>query len=69
MRDVTEKKDENLQLTVTTEPAIGVKGRTVQLKITHQDGTAYRQQFDIKEGKSRSGRIQPSADSFQPLER
>lgn len=50
MRDVTEK-DENLQLTVTTEPAIWVKGRTVQLKVTHQDGTAYRQQFDLEEGE------------------
>ena len=50
MRDVTEK-DENLQLVVTTEPAILVNGRTVQLKITHQDGTAYRQQFDLQEGE------------------
>lgn len=50
MHDVTEK-DENLQLAVTTEAAISGEGRKVQLKITHQDGTAYKQQFDLKEGE------------------
>jgi hypothetical protein len=52
MRDVTET-NENLQLTVTTEPAIWISGRTVQLKITHEDSVTYRQQFDLEEGETK----------------
>jgi photosystem II stability/assembly factor-like uncharacterized protein len=50
MREVTEK-DENLQLTVMSESAIWVTGRAVQLTITHEDGTTYRQQFELKDGE------------------
>lgn len=54
MHDITEQ-DEHLDLAVTTEPALApeghVNGRAVQMKITNADGSAYRTQFDLKEGE------------------
>jgi photosystem II stability/assembly factor-like uncharacterized protein len=34
-----------------SESAIWVTGRAVQLTITHEDGTTYRQQFELKDGE------------------
>lgn len=50
MHDVTEK-DELVVMAETTEPAIAVDGRTVQVKITNPDGSTYRQTFDLVEGQ------------------
>lgn len=51
MHDIAEK-NEQVEITVTTEAAIAADGRRVQIKITNPDGSFYRQQFDLVEGKT-----------------
>ncbi|WP_122744928.1 hypothetical protein [Pseudomonas viridiflava] len=51
MRDITEK-NEQVVMIVTTEAAHAVDGRTVQIKIANPDGSFFRQQFDLVEGKT-----------------
>lgn len=51
MRDITEK-DEKAVMTVMTEAALAVDGRSVQITFTNPDGSFFRQQFDLVEGKT-----------------